>query len=89
MNMQLSELIKLLAREGALEILFAIDENGHIRYKELAGIVESETTLTRRLDELTSSGILGRELLDEKYRPTEYSLTEYGRKVLKVLQELK
>lgn len=52
-------------------------------------LLKSQTTLNRRLNELTTFGILERKLLDEKYRPTEYTLTNYGKKVVRGLKELK
>jgi len=80
--------LKLLAKEGALQIIFAIEKNGKMQFKDLTKVVESQTTLIRRLNELTSYGILNRKLLDTKYRPTEYTLTDHGKKIVKVLKQL-
>lgn len=71
-------MVKLIAKEGVVEILLFIHKNGSARYKYLVPIMSSEPTLVRRLNELTSLKILERRLLDEKYGPTEYYLTELG-----------
>ena len=88
----LKKLIKLLAKEGVVDILLFIHKNGSARYKDLVAIISSEPTLVRRLNELTSLKILERRLLDEKYRPVEYRLTELGAELseclIKTMSEL-
>lgn len=79
---------RALKKEGAVEILLFLYENKRARYSELKKIVKSEATLTRALKALTEEGLLIRKLLDEKYRPTEYLLTERGEEIAKKLKEL-
>ena len=84
----LENVIKLLGKEGMIRILLYIDNKGSARYQELSGVIKSETTLTTRLKELTSKGILNKKLLTEKYRPTEYSLSKKGKKIIKLIRNI-
>ena len=81
-------IIKLLKREGVVEIILYVYNNGKSRYSELKNVLNSEATLVRALKLLTEEGILKRKILDEKYRPTEYVLTEKGRKIGKRIKAL-
>lgn len=82
------ELSKVLAKKGTIEILSFINEKGLARHKELERILEKGTTLTTRLNELTSLGILKKEVLNEKYRPTEYTFTVFGKKIFEKMEEI-
>jgi len=82
------EVLKLLKREGVPEIILYMYEQKTARYSELKTVLKSEATLVRVLKLLTEEGILSRELLDEKYRPTEYTITEKGERIGKRLKEL-
>ena len=81
-------IFEILKKEGFAEILVYLYENKRARYSELKKKVKSETTLVRALKILTEEGLLKRRLLDEKYRPTEYSLTEKGEMIGGKLKEL-
>ena len=85
----LKRTVKLLAEEGAIEILIFIEKHSTARYKELLDVVKSQTTLTRRLEEFTSLEFLERRILNEKYRPTQYRLTERGRGLIHALNEIR
>ena len=82
------EILKLLKREGVPEIILYMYEHKTARYSKLKNVLKSEATLVRALKILTEEGILSRKLLDEKYRPTEYTITEKGEKVGRKLREL-
>ena len=76
----------ILAKPGVVEILLLINENGSANYKDLLAIASSEPTLVRRIKELMSLHILKREILDEKYKPTKYTLTELGNKYVELIE---
>ena len=82
------EILELLKKEGVVEIIVYMYENKRTRYSELKKVLKSEATLVRSLKILTEKGILIRKLLDEKYRPTEYIITEKGEKIGKKLKEI-
>ena len=82
------ETLEMLKREGVPEIILYMYEHKKSRYSELKGILKSEATLVRVLKILTKEGILTRKLLDEKYRPTEYTITEKGERMAEKLRGL-
>jgi len=55
--------------------------------KAMPGI--SQKVLTQQLRELTSDGIVNRETKGAVPAPVEYSLTEYGRSVLPLVEEVR
>ena len=50
--------------------------------------LENEVTLKRRLDELKGLGLIKREIIDQKYRPTIYHITKKGKEVYENIQEI-
>ena len=82
------EILRLMKREGVPEIILYMHEHKKARYSELKKVLKSEATLVRALKILTEEDILSRKLLDEKYRPTEYAITEKGERIGKSLKEL-
>lgn len=84
----LAKIIKLLSLKGCLPILNKL-YLGKMRFNELRTLIPNESTLSRRLNELKKYGLIGRKVLgNEVHRPTEYSLSERGRKLLAVLTYL-
>ena len=55
--------------------------------KAMPGI--SQKVLTQQLRELTSDGIVNRETKGAVPAPVEYSLTEYGRSVLPLVEDVR
>ena len=55
--------------------------------KAMPGI--SQKVLTQQLRELTSDGIVNRETKGAAPAPVEYSLTEYGRSVLPLVEDVR
>ncbi|GEM_PF-1570844 len=84
-------IIDIIKREGVAEIIIYMCEHGNARYSDLKNLLDSESTLIRALKILVEEGILTRRVLDEKYRPTQYIITEKGEQVgahLKALIEV-
>jgi DNA-binding HxlR family transcriptional regulator len=87
-NLDLSNpknIAKLISKTGVIEILHFIEKNKTARYSDLISVVSSEPTLTRRLVELSSIGVLERIPIDKRQRLIKYSLSENGKKILSVI----
>ena len=75
----IDELYKIFRRKGSIDILLYIAEKGSARYSELKKIIDNEPSLIRSLKVLCEYKYLTRRILDDKYRPTEYEITEKGK----------
>ena len=71
-------------------IIYHIGNNEKLRYGEIKRIVSniSERVLSRELRELESNGIILRNEYKEKILRVEYSLTDIGKEVLPLLNDL-
>ena len=67
-------------------IAHGIDRFGHMR-REVDGI--SKQMLTKQLRELESDGIIHRQVFAEVPPRVEYSMTELGRSLLPVIQQMR
>lgn len=76
----------VVGRKWSIEILFLLDEGNHTFSELLKHFQVSSRILTNRLDELRRAGIILRTLQED--RTTIYSLSDKGRKVVKLLREL-
>jgi DNA-binding HxlR family transcriptional regulator len=59
-----------------------------MKYSEIVKIVGYSTTTTRSLKSMEKLGIVKKQVLNEPYRPVEYSLTDKGRNLASLLREL-
>ncbi len=85
----LNELLFLLSKRWITEILFCIEE-GNNRFGGIREELEhiSDQILADRLRLLETSGFLNRELFDEVPPRVQYSLTEKGAELCRLLEML-
>ena len=74
-----TKIYKIFRRKGSVEILIYITEKEKVRYSELKEVVDNETSLIRALKVLCEYDLITRHIVDDKYRPTEYEITEKGK----------
>lgn len=79
---------KNLAKKGAKEILYSLKENKEMNFTELKNLTGSPTTTSKRLDELTELELIDRDVQNDKFRSVQYSLTEKGSKVVKLVRKI-
>ena len=77
-------ILYVLTLKGSPKILVALLRRGELTYSELSKVVGGPATTSRAIKALSEVGMIDRRVLDERYRPVVYSLTEKGR----VLAEL-
>jgi len=82
------DIIRLLALRGTKKILLTMQKVGKMKYSEIVKVVGYSTTTTRSLKSMEKLGIVKREVLNEPYRPVAYSMTEKGKKLAGLLEEL-
>ena len=82
------ELYRIFRRRGSIEVLLYIAEKEKARYSELKNIVDNEPSLIRALKILCEYNYLTRRILDDKYRPTEYKITEKGKIIAEHFKEI-
>lgn len=82
------KVLKVLARRGASEVLWALGK-GSARFSDLRAVLRlSPRTLAERLRELHLMGFVDRRAYAEVPPRVEYSLTPRGKRVLEFLMEL-
>ena len=71
-------------------VLVKISENGPVRFNELYRNIPSvsEKVLSQVLKQLTTDGIISRELFPDVPPRTEYSVTEFGKTLLPHIEAL-
>lgn len=71
-------------------ILYHLAEDGALRFSELRRIMPTITQkmLTQQLRELEADGLVHREVYPQVPPKVEYSLTEFGKSVFPVLEQL-
>jgi len=87
--MDLYKTLRILGHKGSMPILEEIHKRGRARFSTLSEVVSSDVELMRKLNKLMELGLVERHVLNESRRPTEYTLTEKGRKVSDVLARIK
>lgn len=81
------EVLSLFRLKATREILQYLDEHGGVRYRELEQLA-STFTLTTRLRKLQGLGLVKHHFEKRGMRREWYTITEKGRKVLKVMRTL-
>ncbi|MDE6859742.1 MAG: helix-turn-helix transcriptional regulator [Duncaniella sp.] len=83
-------MLEWLGNKWALVVLVKISENGPVRFNELYRNIPSvsEKVLSQVLRQLTTDGIIRRELFPDVPPHTEYSVTEFGRTLLPHVEAL-
>lgn len=81
--------LEMLGRRHALEILWALQQRSPRRFTEIKRALGlNPVTLSERLDEFESCGVLDRTVYGETPPRVEYGLTKKGRDLLVVLDNL-
>lgn len=72
--------LDLLSKKYAIQVVCAVGVLGPVRYRDLSDQLGdvSSSTLSTRLEEFVSAGLLAREQYDEIPPRVEYELTEDG-----------
>lgn len=84
------ELLSIVSKKHALQIIAALKNNGTLRTSEIRDTLEisSSATLSHRLDELGEAGLIDRKQYDEIPPRVEYSLTDEGEELTTRFQPL-
>lgn len=82
------DIFELISLKGTSRILLALHRNGQLTYSELVKIIGYSTTTSRALKRLMKLELINRKVLDEDYRPVIYYLTEDGKELVKIIQQL-
>ncbi|MGB9859895.1 MAG: winged helix-turn-helix transcriptional regulator [Moorellaceae bacterium] len=82
--------LKLIGGKWQIPILWVLSQNGKMRYNELKRSIGGITNmmLTKSLKELEENGLIQRVPYMEIPPRVEYSLTDVGRSLMPVLDEL-
>ena len=83
-------MLEWLGNKWALVVLVKISENEPVRFNELYRNIPSvsEKVLSQVLRQLTTDGIICRELFPDVPPRTEYSVTEFGKTLLPHVEAL-
>ncbi len=83
-------MLEWLGNKWALVVLVKISENGPVRFNELYRNIPSvsEKVLSQVLKQLTTDGIISRELFPDVPPRTEYLVTDFGRTLLPHVEAL-
>ena len=83
-------MLEWLGNKWALVVLVKISENEPVRFNELYRNIPSvsEKVLSQVLRQLTTDGIISRELFPDVPPRTEYTVTEFGRTLLPHVEAL-
>lgn len=81
---------KILGHKWVPVIVFHVGENEEIRFnqlkKEIGGITNK--TLSDNLERMQEQGVINRNVKDEKPVKITYSLTEFGEKLLPLVEDM-
>ena len=81
-------LIEVVGLVATADILKKVNEKGKTKYMDLKSFA-SYSTLNERLLQLTQLGLLKHNIVRDKERRDEwYTITEKGKKVLRILEQL-
>ncbi|MBU7017849.1 MAG: winged helix-turn-helix transcriptional regulator [Theionarchaea archaeon] len=81
------EFLKMLGSKGTKQILDFIHEHGTAQYRDFQ-LFMNVNTLNNRLKKLLRLGILEHHLEREEKRREWYTLTDKGKKLVKLLEEI-
>lgn len=81
---------RFLFRKGIIEVIFYLDKVGKAGYYEIykKNFVVSRQTFANLLKELEKRGIVDRKVVDGRPPRVEYILTEKGKEIARILNEL-
>jgi DNA-binding HxlR family transcriptional regulator len=78
-----------LVESPCVQILLFIHSKGEVRHSELERLIRSRGTLSSNLNDLLKEGLLRRKVVASKPIQSNYSLTDKGKEVAKVLADLR
>ena len=78
----------MLGLRGTRKILLELKEKGSVKYSELVKVVGFSTTTTRALKHMEKLGLIEKKALTEPYRPIVYYLTEKGKRLTEIIEQL-
>jgi DNA-binding HxlR family transcriptional regulator len=81
--------ISELLESPSVEITIHLHEKGQTRHSELEKLIRSRGTLASNLNDLMEEGLVARKVLPTKPIQSNYSLTEKGHGVARLLTEIK
>ena len=83
-------ILSLLGKAYSFSILRILSQEGVLRFNEITSEVKgSPKTITDRLTELTSEGIVKREAFAEIPPRVEYSLTDMGNDLKPIIEHIR
>ncbi len=82
------DIFELLALRGTRIVLKELSKNKRMRYSDLVDAVGYSTTTTRALKAMEKEEVVGKEVLNEPYRPVVYFLTKRGERLASMAEEL-
>ncbi len=82
------EFLKLVYSKGTIDILTYLNEHGTAQYKDLIELV-NEVTLYNRVKQLLEFNLIVHHLDKKDVRREWYELTEKGKRVLQILEDIK
>ena len=87
----MSESIRFLFKKGTIEVLSYLFKVERANYYAIQkqGFVGSRQTFANLLKELEKRGIVNREVLESRPPRVEYSLTNRGKEIARILEMLK
>ena len=80
--------ISELLESPSVKILVYLQEKGLMRHSELERLISSRGTLASNLNDLVDEGLVVRKVLPTKPIQSNYSLTEKGRSVAKLITDI-
>ena len=82
--------LSLISGKYKMIILYCLMEYGAVRFNQLQRYLRkiSDRTLSQNLNELEADGLIHREVFPQIPPKVEYSLTERGRSLMAVLDQL-
>ncbi len=87
---RLGKVIRCLSEKGSIAILHCLEEGGTVRFSEIQRRIGelSPRTLAKRLQQLEDIELINRKAYAEVPLRVEYSLTEHGKELAKVLGQV-
>jgi len=78
-----------LLQSPCIKILLLVYSKGEVRHSELESLIRSRGTLSSNLNDLLNEGLLKRNIITSRPIQSNYSLTEKGKAVAKILTDMK
>jgi len=78
-----------LLQSPCIKILLLVYSKGEVRHSELERLIRSRGTLSSNLNDLLNERLLRRNVVASRPIQSNYSLTEKGKAVAKVLADLR